>query len=153
MMALVQRDYILRLIEAVAAALARISRRRESGDLQGARREAQIATVEFLGPLASIVGSVDSRTAADLIGEGWRLAAWAQLLAADAETLRLMDQSEAASRNDRRAAELLLEVHLRGEELDADAAAALEALKARVPGESVDARYRDAWSAWRNPGR
>lgn len=151
-MSLVQRDYILRLIEAVAAALARISRRRESGDLQGARREAQIATVEFLGPLASIVGSVDSRTAADLIGESWRLAAWAQLLGADAETLRLMGQSDAADRNDRRAAELLLEVHLRGEALDADAAATLQALEPRVPVASLDERYQDAWSAWRKPG-
>jgi hypothetical protein len=145
-MSIVQRDYILRLIEAVAAALARIIRRRESGDFDGARREAQIATIEFLGPLASIVGSVDSRTAADLVGEGWRLSAWARLLAEDAETLRRMEQPEAAVRNDRRACELLLEVVLHGEELETDAASALERLRPRVPAESLDPRYHEVYA-------
>jgi hypothetical protein len=145
-MSIVQRDYILRLIEAVAAALARIIRRRDSGDLEGARREAQIATIEFLGPLASIVGSVDSRTASDLVGEGWRLSAWARLLAEDAETLRQMDQPEAAQRNDRRACELLLEVLLRGEVLETDAVATLEGLRQRVPVESLDPRYHEVYT-------
>lgn len=143
-MALVQRDYILRLIEAVAAAVARIVRRRESGDLQGARREAQIATVEFLGPLASIAGSVDARTAADLIAESWRVAAWAQLLAEDAETLRHMDRHDDARRQDVRATELLLEAHLRGFEFDTSALVTLHALQARVPKDALDARYHAA---------
>lgn len=145
-MSIVQRDYILRLIEAVAAALARIIRRRDSGDFEGARREAQIATIEFLGPLASIVGSVDSRTAADLVGEGWRLSAWARLLAEDAETLRQMNQPEAAQRNDRRACELLLEVVLRGEELESDAVPTLQSLRQRVPLQSLDPRYHEAYA-------
>jgi hypothetical protein len=146
-MSIVQRDYILRLIEAVAAALARIIRRRDSGDFEGARREAQIATIEFLGPLASIVGSVDSRTAADLVGEGWRLSAWARLLAEDAETLRQMGQPETAQRNDRRACELVLEVLLRGEALETDALAALESLRRRVPVESLDPRYHEVYAS------
>jgi hypothetical protein len=145
-MSIVQRDYILRLIEAVAAALARIIRRRDSRDFEGARREAQIATIEFLGPLASIVGSVDSRTAADLVGEAWRLSAWARLLAEDAETLRQMNQPEAAQRNDRRACELLLEVVLRGEELETDAVPTLQNLRQRVPVQSLDPRYHEVYA-------
>lgn len=150
-MALVQRDYILRLIEAVAAAIARIVRRRDTGDLQGARREAQIATAEFLGPLASVVGSVDPRTAADLIAENWRLAAWAQLLAEDAITLRRMDRLDDAQRQEARACELLLEAHLRGFILDASAKAALRSLQERVPPAALDERYREADAAFRAP--
>lgn len=148
-MALVQRDYILRLIEAVAAAVARIVRRREAGDLQGARREAQIAAAEFLGPLASVVGSVDPRTAADLIAEDWRVAAWAQLLAEDAVTLRQMDRTDDAHRQETRALELLLEVHLRGAVLEAPAKAALRSLQERVAPEEVGDRYREVDASFR----
>jgi hypothetical protein len=146
-MALVQRDYILRLIESVAAALARIVRRRETGDLAGARRESQIATDELLGPLSSLARSVDSRTAADLISEPWRLTAWAGLLSEDAETLRQMGQEEPARRQELRAMELILEARLRGAEFDSQGHALLHHLRRRIPNDSLGTRYADALKA------
>jgi hypothetical protein len=146
-MALVQRDYIVRLIEAVAAAIARIIRRRESGDLTGARREVYIACTELLGPLAPVVMHADARTAADLLGDPRRVAAWARLLAEDAELLRLLGQEDAAGATERRALTLLLEARLRGDTLDTEAARALATLRERVPPASLDARHRDLLSA------
>lgn len=142
-MALVQRDYILRLIEAVAAAIARVMRRKESGDFTGARREVYMACTELLGPLASVVMHADARTAADLLSDPRRIAAWARLLVEDAELLRLLGQMDAAGATDRRALTLLLEARLRGEALDAEAARTLATLRERVPAASLEPRYRD----------
>lgn len=147
-MALVQRDYILRLIEAIAAAIARILQRRAAGDFAGARREAHVARVELLGAIASVIDTVDSRTAADLIGDPWRLAALARLVLEDAITMRAMGDATVGAALERRGCELLLEAWLRGGELDAEAARALDDVAARVPPESVAPRHRDALAGW-----
>jgi hypothetical protein len=152
-MSLVQRDYILRLIEAVAAALARVMRRKESGDLSGARREIYMACTELLGPLAPVVPHADVRTASDLLGDPRRVAAWARLLAEDAELLRLMGQEEAAGTMDRRACSLLLEAYAAGGELDADAAATLLRVRERVPLTDLEPRHREALAALERPER
>jgi hypothetical protein len=143
-MALVQRDYILRMIGAVAAAIARVLRRRESGDLSGARLETRIAVGEVLGPIAPIATNADSRTAADLLADPARLAAWARLLADDAQTLRQMGDQDLARWTDRRALELLLEARLRGAVLDHEAAASLESLRELVAPDVLAPRYQDA---------
>jgi hypothetical protein len=143
-MALVQRDYILRMIEAIAAALARIVRRREAGDFAGARRETRVATIELLGPATSLAGSVDSRTAGDLLGDPWRLVAWARLVADDAETVRLLGNEEGSRQLERRALELFVESKLRGAELDAAAQETLRGLRVRVPAGQLDPRYHEA---------
>lgn len=147
-MALVQRDYILRLMEAIAAAIARIVQRRQAGDLLGARREAHVARVELLGSIASVVETVDSRTAGDLIGDPWRLSALARLVGEDAETLRLMNEERAAEVLERRACELLLEAWMRSGELDPESARTLDAFSARVPFESLGPRHREALAGW-----
>lgn len=143
-MSLVQRDYILRLIEAVGAALARILKRRQEGDLTGARREVDIAVMDLLGRVAGIATHADSRTAADLVGDGHRLTLWAQLLTQDADLLRLMGREAEAASVDRRAVELLLEAYLRDGTLLADASALLATLSTRVPDGALPERYRSA---------
>jgi hypothetical protein len=49
-MAVVQRDFILRMIEAVAATLARVLRRRQEKDFVGARQDIGQAIGAVLGP-------------------------------------------------------------------------------------------------------
>ncbi len=147
-MSLVQKDYILRLIESIAAAVARVLKRKETGDLVGARRELDMAVGELLGPSARLAPMMDSRTASQLVGDGRRIAAWATLLREDADLLRLMLRDTDAAAIERRALELLLEVRLRDRELLApDALAALEDLRARVDPQSLDSRYREALSS------
>ncbi len=146
-MALVQRDFILRMIEALAAAMARILRRRQQGDLAGARREVDMAAAEILGPIAGLAARVDSQTAGNLLGDGVRIAAWARLLAEDADILREMGRDDEAAATDRRVTELLLEAQLRDGTLDPDARALLDRMSGRLSSESVaalDPRYRDA---------
>lgn len=145
-MALVQRDFILRMIEALAAAMARILRRRQEGDLVGARREVDMASAELLGPIAGLASRVDSQTAGNLLGDGVRISAWARLLAEDSEILREMGREEEAVANDRRVTELLLEAWIRDGALDPDATALLEQMRGRLSPETTNAlapRYRD----------
>jgi hypothetical protein len=147
-MSLVQRDFVLRMIEAVGAAVARALRRKQSGDLPGARRELHIACDEVLGPLSSLVARVDSRTAVSLIGEGRRVAAVARLLVEDADLLRLMARDVEAMALDRRTLEMLLEAFMRDGELDGEGESLVMLVRNRLPVESLDARHRESLSAY-----
>jgi hypothetical protein len=147
-MSLVQRDFILRMIEAVGAAVARALRRKQSGDLPGARRELHIACDEVLGPLGSLVSRVDSRTAVSLIGDGRRVSAIARLLVEDADLLRLMSRESESVVLERRALETLLEAFMRDGELDSEGKAIIALVRGRLPIESLDARYRESLSAY-----
>jgi hypothetical protein len=143
-MSLVQKDYILRLIESIAAAVARVLKRKEAGDLVGARRELDMAIGELLGPSARLAPMMDSHTAAQLVGDSRRVTAWATLLKEDADLLRLMWRDADAGTTERRSLELLLEVWVRDHTLPADALAALEELRNRVDPQLLDVHYREA---------
>lgn len=143
-MALVQKDYILRLIESVSAAIARVVKRKEAGDLTGARREVDIALAELLGTSGRLVPLMDSRTASELVGDSRRVTAWALLLREDADVCRLMLRDAEAVSVERRGLELLLEAWMRDRSLPTEAIAALESLRGRVDPRTLDPRYRDA---------
>jgi hypothetical protein len=141
-MALVQRDFILRMIEAIAAAVARIVKRKQSGDLAGARKEVHDAVTELLGPASAMVGMLDSRTAANVVSDPKRIALWARLLSEDADVLRLMGRTKEAEATDRRTLELLLESWRREELFDDDTQRHYEEVRTRVPLEQLDAGFR-----------
>lgn len=141
-MALIQRDFILRMIEAIAAAIARIRKRRESGDLVAARSEVHNAIVELLGPAAAMVGMLDSRTAANLVSDPTRIAMWARLLHEDAEILREMTRATEADATERRVMELLLEAWRREKVFDEETQKTFELVRTRVPAAALDAGFR-----------
>ena len=147
-MALVQRDYILRLIEAVAAAIARIIRRRQSGDLVGARQEVHNATLELLGPTSAMALMVDSRTAANLVSDAKRIVLWCKLLSQDSEILREMGRVTDAAAVDKRIVELMLESWARESVWDDDARALLLAARSRGGSDHLDAAHRAALAEW-----
>lgn len=142
-MSLYQRDFILRMIEALAAAMARILKRKQSGDLAGARLEVHNAVMDLLGPAAPMVGILDSRTAANLVSDPTRLALWARLLNEDAELLRLMTRTAEAAAVDRRVLEILLEAWRREKTFDEETRSLYEAVSARVPASLLDAGFQN----------
>lgn len=152
-MALVQRDYILRLIEQVAKAIAAVLRRRDEGDLAGARREAHQAVLELLGPGASMALMADSRTAAHLVSDPRRLRLWCRLLGEDRELLQLMGRPAEAAALDRRIVELLLESWAREPEWDEETRTLFAAARARGGERLLDAAYRAQLSAWEDAQR
>lgn len=143
-MSLYQRDYILRLIEAVGATLRRVLKRREEKDFAGARQDVAQTIGEVLGPGAAMVPMVDSTTAANLVSDPQRLALYCQLLEVDADLLDQMDQGTRATNTRRRAAELLLELVLRKVELPDETIVQTHALLTRVDASSLAPRYREA---------
>lgn len=147
-MALVQRDYILRLMEQVAQAIARLLKRRSDGDLAGARREAHQAITELLGPGGSMAVMADSRTAANLVSDPRRLRLWCRLLDEDRQLLQLMARPAEAAALDRRIVELLLEAWTREPEWDEETRALFHAARARGAAERLDAAFRAQLAAW-----
>jgi hypothetical protein len=108
-----QRDFILRMIEAVAAALARAVGRRRQGDLQGAREELAAAARELLGTVGSLAAHADARTAVDLLSDPRRVVLWVRLLIEDAELLHEAGYTGESSAVRRRARDLAGEVRRR----------------------------------------
>ena len=108
-MAYRQHDYVLRLIEQIAAVLARARKMRDEGEYEPALAELERAAAEILGPTGSLLGRVDAATAAQLLGDWRRLGAWARLLAEEAEVREAQGHAAAGEATRRRALELALE--------------------------------------------
>ncbi len=139
-----QQDYLLRMMQQVAAAIARMLRRKNTGDLIGARQELHAAIGELLGPSAQVAPLMDTRTAAGLLSDPRMVVSWALLLRQDAELLHLTGHPVAAREIERRALELLLEARIRNVELSAEALADLHVLRTRVELTPLDPRYATA---------
>lgn len=152
-MALVQRDFILRMIEAIAAAIARIRKRKSEGDLVGARQEVHQATMELLGPAAAMAMMVDSRTAANVVSDSRRIRLWCQLLAEDGALLRALGREREASALDRRIVELLLEAWGREPEWDEETHAVFAAARAAGGATGLDAAFAAALTRWEHDQR
>jgi hypothetical protein len=99
-----EKDYILRMIAAAAAAVARL-RERLSGGAQPAEivAEARAAQGELLGPEVALLRALDPASAAHAVGDADRLRAWADLLLIEAEALRKAGHAAEADALTRRA--------------------------------------------------
>lgn len=127
-----QRDYILRLIERIAAVLARAMRRKNEGDAAGARADLAQATTDLLGPAGQMVPYVDVRTAVDLLSDAERVWLYARLLDADADLQDSLGLDSQRTR--RRAIELMREVIARGGALPDELHTFAAELEGRAPG-------------------
>lgn len=144
-MSLYQKDFILRMIESVAATLRRALRRREDGDVDGARQDVAMSIAEVLGPSAAMVPMVDATTAANLLSDPQRIALYLQLLEVDAELLDAKGLPDRGRAGRHRAAELALELVLRRVELPDDTIGMIHRLLGRADRTAMAPRYRDAW--------
>ena len=102
-----EKDYIMRMIAAAAAAVARL-RERLTGGAQPAEivAEARAAQGELLGPEVTLLRALDPASAAHAIGDEDRLRAWADLLLIEAEALRKAGHIAEAEALSRRASEI-----------------------------------------------
>lgn len=84
-----ERDYLLRMIAAAAAAVARLREGLRNG-ASGVEvaSEARSAQAELLGRDATLLMMLDPRSAAQTLGDEQRLARWIELLRVEAEALR-----------------------------------------------------------------
>lgn len=130
-----KRDYILRIIEQLAQALASVLKLRKKGAHPAAIAEVESAAAGIAGLDLRMAASVDAATLAGHVQEPARLAALARLLEERAEIAR--EQGDAGEDGWRRkAVEVWLEAGARGAVLDAGARAAIAA----YPADGLTAR-------------
>lgn len=108
-----QQDALLRLIQQMAAVVAQMLGLRGGGKIDEALEVARTAEGELLGPVAAAATVVDAATAAQMIGEPLKVAAWARLLHERAGLLRDAGEPAAADAVEARAGELALEARAR----------------------------------------
>jgi hypothetical protein len=102
-----ERDYIMRMIAAAAAAVARLRERLTGGaPADDVVREARAAQTALLGKEASLLRALDPASAAHAIGDPERLEAWSALLCVEAEALRVTGDESGAEQTLKRASAL-----------------------------------------------
>ena len=103
-----ERDYILRMIAAAAAAVTALrSRLAGGGSPDEIVRDAQAAQGELLGKDAQLLRMLDPGSAAHALGDPDRLREWAELLRVEAEAHRIAGREAQAAMLEGRA-EILL---------------------------------------------
>jgi hypothetical protein len=128
-MGMIQRDYVLRLIQQLAQALARIAGLKRSGQLDEALDDVGATLNDLLGPLRTTLDAIDARSAARLLTDRERIEAYALLTAEEASILTLKGHTARAGQRTQRALALLLEAQVLGHTLSADALEALTELQ------------------------
>ena len=110
-----REDYLQRMIRQLSGVIAQMLGLKGGGQIHEAMQTLDDAEGELLGPLAQVAPRVDSATAAHIIGEPQKIAAWARLLYERADLLRLAGDPAGAAATAARAAELAREAVARGE--------------------------------------
>ena len=137
-------DYVLGLIQQLAACLARMSRRRGDGRLDEALAESDRAWSELFEVPRELADAVDAATLAGLLGHPARVRAAARIFLEEGRIHAARGDALTAAVRFRRALELVLEARAAG---PAGAGPDEEAMVAELgglvaPGE-LDPRYRD----------
>jgi hypothetical protein len=99
-----ERDYVLRMIAAAAAAVARLRGRLRGGGVPDEiLREVLTSQSELLGKNAPLFRALDPTSAAHALGDKDLVAAWADLLRVEAEARRLSGDVQASNAAEARA--------------------------------------------------
>lgn len=96
-----REDYLLRMIQQIAAILARLRARltgASGAEAAEVAREAGAAIATLLGPQASVLQQLDSASAARLVADADRVALWTALMRVQADALRASGRADAADR-------------------------------------------------------
>jgi hypothetical protein len=112
-----REDWILRQLQALAAALGRILGRREAGEHGEALAEIDAARVALLGKLHDLVARVDAASAAHLVGDPRLLVALARLAREEALARRALGDEARATATLARALEFAREAARRDPDL------------------------------------
>lgn len=140
-MAIVERDWVMRLVRQLAELLARVLRLIEQGRPDEAAAALEAACPSLLGVDYRPLLLVDSASAAALLGDPRKMAAFAQLLAADARVAAARPDEALARSRRQHALEMLLEARQRGA-LDESSAGLLVELENAVDPSLLPPRYR-----------
>lgn len=151
-MSLVERDYVLRMIQLLARAIARILGLKQAGKLEEALEEVQTTADMIFGSMRSTLDAIDAQSAARLLTNGDKIEAYATLTAEEASIRELMGDATRARSGERRALSLYLEALILEGSISDDARGAIGDLRNKVDERTLSQRYQDALASSRTAG-
>lgn len=143
-MSILERDYVLRMIQLLARAVARILGLKRAGKLDEALEAVRLTADEIFGTMRTSLDAIDPLSAARLLANGEKIEAYAMLTAEEASILELLGDETRANSGHRRALSLYLEALLLEKRISDDGSAAVAALRRKVNESELPQRYRDA---------
>ena len=144
---MIERDYVLRMIQLLARAVARILRLKRAGHLQEALEAVSDTVDEIFGTMRTTLDAIDPQSAARILASQEKIEAYAMLTAEEASILELMGDATRAKSGYRRALSLYLEAVLLELKISDDASAAISELRSKVDESKLPERYQDALAA------
>lgn len=96
-----REDYLLRMMQQMAAIVARLRERltgATAAEAEDVERDAGAAIGTLLGPQAALLGQLDPASAVRLVGSRERVATWITLLRMQADARRVSGRAEEAGR-------------------------------------------------------
>ncbi len=138
-----EKDFILREIERIVAAIARILQLKQHDDLDGALEVIQHSYTELFGPLGEFLAQADVPTVTQLITDPVQLAGLARLLRVEANVRESAGDSTAADTIKRRSLELAVEAFRCDVHGIADARHVVVQLRDGVAEESLSREHRE----------
>ena len=140
---MIERDYIMRMMQQLGAALLRIFKLKELEHYDQALTETDSAFNELLGMTPELMAAFDSATLAQLLGHHEKVKTAAALFDEEEKLYRLQGEHALAQVRAQRALELYLEAAQMQEQLDAECVAAIKRLAALLPRERLAPRYAE----------
>ncbi|NUO82641.1 hypothetical protein HUU05_21425 [candidate division KSB1 bacterium] len=140
---MVERDYIMRLVQQLAAALTRIFKLKEQEKYEQALDETGSAFNELLGMSPELMAAFDSATLAQLLGHHQRVKTAAALFRAEGELYQRKGEEAVAQARYQRAFELYLEAAQMQEQSDAECVEAIRLLAKLLFAERIATNYAD----------
>ena len=140
-MALVEEDFIQRMIRDIAKFLARITGLVAKGDPDAALLQVKDACKTLLGTPYELLDAVTPSSAADLLRDARATRAYGRLTAEEAQIHLARGDKAKASERRIRALELLIEAELRSAPPDGDASRVIAGLRGLVEAKKLGPKY------------
>jgi|RhiMetdeSRZDD1v2_1073273.scaffolds.fasta_scaffold111793_2 hypothetical protein len=141
---MLERDYVLRLIQLFAQAVARILGLKRAGQLDDALEAVSLTADEIFGTLRITLDAIDPQSAARLLASQEKIEVYAILTAEEASIFELKGDAARATNGYRRALSFYLEAELLELTISDEASAAISELRSKVDESTLPQRYRDA---------
>ncbi len=146
---MIERDYILRMTQQLAAVVARLFKLKEQEHYDQAQQEVEKAFGELLGMEAQIAMRFETATLAQLLGNFEKMKALATLFFEQAELHRLRHQLDEAKAQYQRALEMFLEALLSQGKEETECREKIQLLLQVVEVNQLATRYQDALRGYR----
>jgi hypothetical protein len=139
-----EKDWILREIERITAAIARVFHLKQQQDLDGAAVLLRQSYTEVFGPLGEFLAQTDAQSAARLLDDPGHIAGLARLLHAEAELRDEIGEQKEAESMRLRSLELAIEAYTRDADGISDAGELVAEYRGEVAINGLSADHRAA---------